>query len=74
MLHGQIQYTIEDNGVGRIHMQQGHSGHKVSYGMQMSSDRIRLFNKEENASVKIIDLVDKGIPSGTRVEVLLNMI
>lgn len=74
LLNGQIQYIIEDNGVGRIHKHNGHSDPKVSYGMQMSSDRIRLFNKEEKASVAIIDLVDKGISSGTRVEVLLKMI
>ncbi len=73
-LNGHIQYIIEDNGVGRIHVQNGHSDHKVSYGMQMSSDRVKLFNQEEIASVEITDLVSEGISSGTRVEVLLKMI
>lgn len=73
-LSGQIQYIIEDNGVGRPHTQNGHSTSKVSYGMQMSSERIKLFNQEENASVEITDLVNNGISSGTRVEVLLNMV
>ena len=73
-LNGQLQYIIEDNGVGRTHMQNGHTNNKVTSGMQMSSDRIRLFNKEEIASVQITDLVTEGIPSGTRVEVLLKMI
>ncbi|MGB4848817.1 MAG: two-component regulator propeller domain-containing protein [Saprospiraceae bacterium] len=73
-LNGKIQYIIEDNGVGRMHTQNGHSNNKVSYGMQMSSDRIRLFNQEENASVEITDLGNKGISSGTRVEVLLKII
>jgi LytS/YehU family sensor histidine kinase len=71
---GQIQYIIEDNGVGRVHRQNGHSTDRVSYGMQMSSDRVKLFNQEEHASVQITDLVDDGIPSGTRVEVFLKMI
>lgn len=73
-LKGQIQYIIEDNGVGRKHMQNGHSATKVSYGMQMSSDRVKLFNQEEVASVEITDLVQQGISSGTRVKVLLKMI
>jgi len=73
-LNGQIQYIIEDNGVGRTHAQNGHSNNKVSYGMEMSSDRVKLFNQEENASVVITDLVDNGSSAGTRVEVLLKMI
>ncbi len=73
-LNGHIQYIIEDNGVGRNHSQNGHSNDKVSYGMQMSSDRVKFFNKEEIASVEIIDLVNEGVSSGTRVEVLLKMI
>ncbi|MEP6646177.1 MAG: two-component regulator propeller domain-containing protein [Saprospiraceae bacterium] len=73
-MNGHIQYIIEDNGVGRMQTQNGHLNDKVSYGMQMSSDRVKLFNQEANASVEISDLTDKGIPSGTRVEVLLKMI
>lgn len=73
-MNGHIQYIIEDNGVGRMQMQNGHSTNKVSYGMQMSSDRVRLFNQEENASIEIIDLFDKGNPAGTRVKVKLKMI
>jgi hypothetical protein len=73
-VNGHIQYIIEDNGVGRMHTQNGHSNNKVSYGMQMSSDRVKLFNQEENASVEITDLVNNGVSAGTRVEVLLKMI
>ena len=42
--------------------------------MEMSSERIRLFNQEEHASVTIIDREEDGIPSGTRVEVLIKMV
>jgi LytS/YehU family sensor histidine kinase len=73
-MNGHIQYIIEDNGVGRRQVQNGHSKNKMSYGMQMSSDRVKLFNKEEIASVEITDLVDNGTSSGTRVEVLLKII
>ena len=41
-----------------------------SYGMQMSYDRIKLFNKEEKSSVQIIDLYNEDIAIGTEVRVL----
>ena len=41
--------------------------------MQISSDRVRLFNKEEIASVQITDLETNGVPAGTRVEVQLKI-
>ena len=66
-----IVYTIEDNGVGRKFTMNGRRPEKISYGMQMSRDRIRLFNQEEHASVHITDLFENEIPSGTRVEVQL---
>lgn len=71
--NGHIRYIIEDNGVGRMQMQNGHPTDKVSHGMQMSSDRVRLFNQEEHASVEITDLVSDGSPTGTRVQVLLKV-
>ena len=69
-----IHYIIEDNGVGRNSTRKESPNEKKSYGMEMSSERIRLFNDEEHASVKITDLEENGIPSGTRVDVLLKMI
>ncbi|MBC7885611.1 MAG: histidine kinase [Saprospiraceae bacterium] len=67
-----IIYTIEDNGVGRnINGNANRDG--KGYGMQMSNDRIRLFNDEEIASVQIIDLQSEGMASGTRIRVQLKM-
>ncbi|MEO6870190.1 MAG: histidine kinase, partial [Ginsengibacter sp.] len=68
-----IQYIIEDNGVGRNTNNKHIQKDKTSYGITMSNERVRLFNNEENASVKIIDLFEAGNPSGTRVEVLLKI-
>ena len=70
-----IQYIITDNGPGRnengaANVQQKE---KRSYGMQMSSDRIKLFNKQEKASVQITDLTENGIASGTKVEVSIKI-
>ena len=68
-----ICYAIEDNGVGRAraaaYKELNKAAH-VSMGMQMSIDRINLFNQHHNGAVKIIDLFDAAHqPAGTRVEV-----
>ena len=66
-----IIYVIEDNGVGR---KKGNGDlHKdiQEYGMQMSNDRVKLFNDEKVASVQITDLESNGQPSGTRIQVQL---
>jgi LytS/YehU family sensor histidine kinase len=68
----QIIYVIEDNGIGR-RTQPEQDKKENGYGMQMSSDRIRLFNNEEIASVQVADLEDQGQPAGTRIEVRLNI-
>jgi ligand-binding sensor domain-containing protein/anti-sigma regulatory factor (Ser/Thr protein kinase) len=71
--NGQIRYTIEDNGVGREAAGNGKHAEKQSYGMEMSVNRVKLFNKEETAaSVTVTDLYENELATGTRVEVLLN--
>ena len=47
------------------------TGKEKSYGMQMSYDRIRLFNKEDTASVHISDLYENETAAGTKVTVHL---
>lgn len=68
-----IQYTIVDNGVGRNGNNRKLQEDKVSYGINMTCERVRLFNHEEKASVEIIDLFESGKPSGTRVELSLKI-
>lgn len=68
-----ILYSIEDNGIGRKKMNGAGSPNHNGYGMQIGNDRIRLFNKEEIASIQITDLENDGVPSGTRVEVQLRI-
>lgn len=68
-----LQYIIEDNGVGRNTFNSLLQKEKISYGIDMSNDRVKLFNNEEKASVQIIDLFEKGSPVGTKVEVLLKI-
>jgi len=45
---------------------------QASYGVQMTDERINLFNQHTNGSIKITDLYDdESNPSGTKVEVWL---
>lgn len=71
-----IHYTIEDNGVGRqlsaVYNQRNKPTHQ-SMGMQITTERINLFNQKANGAVTITDLFNaEHGPSGTRVEVVLN--
>lgn len=70
-VNNQIRYLIEDNGVGRAkaneYKQMNRPSHQ-SMGMQITTDRINLFNQHENGFVKITDMMDEQEqPCGTRV-------
>ncbi|MGC4102717.1 histidine kinase [Ferruginibacter sp.] len=69
-----IVYTITDNGIGRQAAEKLNSKKEKSYGMDMSYERIRLFNKETDPSVKIVDLYDADKPAGTNIIVQLNIL
>ena len=70
-----IYYSIEDNGVGRVRAAEYkriNSPVYSSMGMQITADRLNLFNQNKNSAVKIIDLVnEENEAAGTRVEVEL---
>ena len=68
-----IQYTIEDNGIGREAAKLITQTKQSSYGMDMSIDRIKLFNNETAASLKIEDLNELGMPTGTKITVNLKI-
>lgn len=68
-----IKYVVEDNGIGRNNLTNHVQKNKLSYGIDMSNERVKLFNREEKASVQITDLFSKGKPSGTKVEVYLKV-
>lgn len=69
-----IIYSVTDNGIGRQSSQKINAGKEKSYGIQMSYDRIKLFNKEDQSSVTINDLYDNEKIAGTRVIVNLKMV
>ena len=66
-----LVYRIEDNGVGRA-ATASRSSHR-SYGMEISRDRVNLFNRQEHIPVVITDLHQDGRPAGTSVQVSLKI-
>ncbi len=68
-----ICYNIIDNGVGRSATAGLNRHNHQSYGVEMSTERIRLFNDETVSSVKIEDLYENGQPAGTCVTVKLKI-
>ena len=69
-----ILYTITDNGIGRQAAGKINTGKEKSYGLEMSYDRIKLFNKETIPSVNVTDLSEAGKAAGTVVTVTLKML
>jgi ligand-binding sensor domain-containing protein len=72
---GYLKYVIEDNGVGRTKAEEYKKMNRPAHnsmGLQITTQRIHLFNQEENGSVKITDLYnDQQQPAGTKVEICL---
>ncbi len=68
-----IHYLIEDNGIGRKLAATYKQQNKLAYGsmgMQITEERINLFNQRNNGAVNIEDLCDENNkPIGTRVAV-----
>lgn len=73
-LNEKIQYLIADNGIGRVAAGKIKQNKESHLGMEMSFDRIRLFNAEETTSVNIKDLYVDGVAIGTEVTVNLNIV
>ncbi len=69
-----IEYSILDNGIGRKAAALFSQNKQSSYGMQLSYERIRLFNSEPVASVKITDLENNGRAAGTLITASLKII
>ncbi|MFT3933111.1 MAG: histidine kinase [Chitinophagaceae bacterium] len=65
-----LRFTIEDNGIGRKATENRFHTHQP-YGIEMSRNRVELFNGDEKIPVIITDLEENGRPTGTRVVVVL---
>ncbi len=73
-IQDKIEYCIKDNGIGRQAAAQIVKNKESSYGIQLSFDRIRLFNKEQEASVNVTDLYEGKNATGTLIKVQLQII
>jgi len=66
--------AITDNGVGMNYHKSKMEGHQ-SHSGQIINERIEMIDKQQGASIKIIDLEsEKGKISGTKVELFINVI
>ena len=74
-LKNHIHYIITDNGVGRTQAEiykQLNKPSQQSMGIEITTERINLFNQYNNGSVRVTDLFDQNKQAlGTRVEVIL---
>ena len=68
-----IKYEIRDNGIGRKAASKISRKKELSYGMQLSEDRVKLFNEEDIEHVKITDLYEGEEAKGTQIEVKLKI-
>lgn len=68
-----LQYIISDNGIGRTATERNRNSSHRSFGVDISMDRIRLFNAEENPSVSIEDISENETALGTTVTVKLKI-
>lgn len=73
LVNDYLQYIIADNGIGRAATGKTRGASHRSFGVEISMDRIRLFNGEETPSVKIEDISENGIALGTTVTVKLKV-
>lgn len=76
VINNHIHYLIEDNGVGRAKANSYKQLNKISHesmGMQITTDRINLFNQNnKNGYIKITDMVNEfQEPCGTKVAIEL---
>ena len=71
----QLKICIEDNGVGRDKAKMfTKNNNRKSYGMTITANRIAVLNNTDGEHFKIEDLYTNGVPSGTRITLLLPFI
>jgi tetratricopeptide (TPR) repeat protein len=70
----QVVCTVEDNGIGRdAAPKRTHPDGSASLGLQLTNERLQLlaFKLGDTGRVTFTDLMEGGVPVGTRVEIVL---
>ncbi|MEO5946083.1 MAG: histidine kinase [Chitinophagaceae bacterium] len=70
-----IVYYVSDNGIGRNQAQrikEMNRPDQVSYGIDITRERVNIYNMNGQNDIEITDLEDKGISIGTRAMVRLH--
>ncbi|HOY12748.1 MAG TPA: histidine kinase, partial [Saprospiraceae bacterium] len=68
-----LVFEIKDNGIGRVAAQKMNTNRGTSYGMQLSTDRVQLFNDDQDENVIITDLYEGNEAKGTSIKVMLKI-
>ena len=73
---GWIECLVTDNGVGRkkaAELKSKNSDHQKSFGLKITTERLALFNEQQQGSYEVTDLYDDhGNAAGTSVRLLIN--
>jgi hypothetical protein len=75
LLHEQIVYNVTDNGIGRKQaavLKNINNPRHQSYGIDITRERIHLYNKTAENDVEIFDLEFEGAAVGTRAMIRIN--
>ena len=73
-INNSMEVVIEDNGIGRKASQLNQDTDKKHFGLKVVESRLKLINEIEKTEInklEVIDLYDKGIPTGTKIIVKL---
>ena len=71
----QIVYYVSDNGIGRkqaAEIKEINKPGQKSYGIDITRERISLYNKNGTNDIEIIDLEEGGICLGTKAMIRIN--
>ena len=75
LVGNKLKYTIEDNGIGLTKAKEINAANRFthqSYGLQLSKDRIDLFNEDDQDAIELIELKNaNGMVTGTQVSIVL---
>lgn len=77
--NGYLYYTVEDNGIGRQksdeYQKEGKLNSHKNYGTRLTEEKINIYSRQNKttADILVTDLMEDGVPSGTRVSLRIKI-